>query len=91
MLREFRVMANVGKPQVAYRETITQPALSEGEFLRQMGGRNQYGRVVLELEPLPAHPGRTGNLRRPWPDGPLAPGNGYFRTNSRLARSQHYP
>jgi elongation factor G len=57
MLREFRVMANVGKPQVAYRETITQAAQSEAEFLRQMGGRNQFGRVELELEPLPAGSG----------------------------------
>jgi elongation factor G len=57
MLREFRVMANVGKPQVAYRETITQAAQSEAEFLRQMGGRNQFGRVVLELDPLPAGSG----------------------------------
>jgi elongation factor G len=53
MLREFRVLANVGTPQVAYRETITRQAQSEGEFLRQVGGRNQFGRVVLELEPLP--------------------------------------
>ncbi len=52
MLREFRVMANVGKPQVAYRETITKAVEREGEFLRPVGGRNQYGRVVLVLEPL---------------------------------------
>jgi elongation factor G len=57
MLREFRVMANVGKPQVAYRETISQAVRSEGEFIRQFGGRNQYGRVVLELEPLSASSG----------------------------------
>ncbi|MGD8466638.1 MAG: elongation factor G [Anaerolineae bacterium] len=57
MLREFRVMANVGKPQVAYRETITQAARSEGEFIRPVGGRNQYGHVVLKLEPLPAGSG----------------------------------
>ncbi len=57
MLREFRVMANVGKPQVAYRETITRPVESEGEFLRPVGGRNQYGHVVLKLEPLPANSG----------------------------------
>jgi elongation factor G len=57
MLREFRVMANVGKPQVAYRETITQTVRSEAEFVRQLGGRNQYGRVVLGLEPLPAGSG----------------------------------
>jgi len=53
MVREFRVMANVGKPQVAYRETITKAVRSEGEFVRQMGGRNQHGHVVLKLEPLP--------------------------------------
>jgi elongation factor G len=53
MLREFRVMAQVGKPQVAYRETITKEVESEGEFFRQLGGRNQYGCVVLRLEPLP--------------------------------------
>jgi elongation factor G len=57
MLREFRVMANVGKPQVAYRETITQAMRSEAEFARQLGGRNQYARVVLEIEPLPAGDG----------------------------------
>jgi elongation factor G len=54
MLREFHVIANVGKPQVTYRETITAPVRSEGVFARQLGGRNQYARVVLGLEPLPA-------------------------------------
>ncbi len=57
MLREFRVMANVGKPQVAYRETITAKVESVGEFARQFGARNQYARVVLMLEPLPAGTG----------------------------------
>jgi elongation factor G len=57
MLREFRVMANVGKPQVAYRETITARVESVGEFARQLGARNQYARVVLDLEPLPAGSG----------------------------------
>jgi elongation factor G len=57
MLREFRVVANVGKPQVAYRETISKAVESEGEYLRQLGGRNQYGHVVLELDPLPAGSG----------------------------------
>lgn len=52
MLREFRVIANVGKPQVAFRETITATVQSEAEFNRQVGGRNQYARVVLQLEPL---------------------------------------
>ena len=51
MLREFRVVANVGKPQVAYRETITKPVQSEGEFVRHMGARDLYGHVVLKLEP----------------------------------------
>ena len=53
MLREFHVEANVGKPQVSYRETITQKARSEGLFERQTGGREQFGHVWLELEPLP--------------------------------------
>jgi len=57
MLREFRVMANVGKPQVAYRETITRSVQSEGEFIRQVGARNLYGHVVLRLDPLPAGSG----------------------------------
>ena len=52
MLREFRVDANVGKPQVAYREAITAPARAEGRFVRQTGGRGQFGHVVLEIEPL---------------------------------------
>jgi len=53
VLREFRVMAHVGKPQVAYRETITQRVQSEGEFARPVGGRGQYGHVILDLAPLP--------------------------------------
>jgi len=52
MLREFRVSAKVGKPQVSYRETITRPARVEGRFIRQTGGRGQYGHVWLEIEPL---------------------------------------
>ncbi len=51
MLREFRVSANVGKPQVSYRETITAPVRSEGRYVRQTGGHGQYGHVWLELEP----------------------------------------
>jgi len=53
MLREFRVEANVGKPQVSYRETITQPARAEGRFERQAGTRRYYGHVWLELGPAP--------------------------------------
>ena len=52
LLREFKVEANVGKPQVAYRETIKQKVKCEGKFIRQSGGRGQYGHCVLELEPL---------------------------------------
>jgi elongation factor G len=52
MLREYRVQANVGRPKVAYRETITKPVKVEGRFVRQTGGRGQYGHVWLELEPL---------------------------------------
>ena len=50
--REFKVDANVGKPQVAYRETITQKVEIEGKYIRQTGGRGQYGHVVFEIEPL---------------------------------------
>jgi len=52
LMREFKVEANVGKPQVAYRETITKSVKIEGKFVRQSGGRGQYGHVWLELEPL---------------------------------------
>ena len=52
MLREFNVKVNVGKPQVAYKETITTPAEIEGRFIRQFGGRGQYGHVWLNLEPV---------------------------------------
>ena len=52
MLREFRVQAKVGRPQVAYRETITKKVKIQGRFVRQSGGRGQYGEVWLELEPL---------------------------------------
>jgi elongation factor G len=51
MLREFKVDASVGKPQVAYRETITVPAHGTGRFVRQTGGHGQYGHVELELQP----------------------------------------
>jgi elongation factor G len=51
LLREFKVEANVGKPQVAYRETIRKPAEAQGKFVRQTGGRGQYGDVYLEVEP----------------------------------------
>lgn len=59
MKREFNVEANVGKPQVAYRETIRKVCEEvEGKFVKQSGGRGQYGHVVLKLEPLP--PGGAG-------------------------------
>jgi elongation factor G len=51
MLREFKVEANVGAPQVAYRETVRKQVRAEGKFVRQSGGKGQYGHVVIELEP----------------------------------------
>jgi elongation factor G len=51
MLREFKVGANIGAPQVAYRETIRQATSAEGKFIRQSGGKGQYGHVVVEVEP----------------------------------------
>ena len=57
LLREFNVEANVGEPQVAYRETITKTIKSEGRFIRQSGGRGQYGHVWLTLEPQPSGKG----------------------------------
>jgi elongation factor G len=52
LLREFKVEAHVGKPQVAYKEAITAQAEAEGKFIRQTGGRGQYGHVVLRVKPL---------------------------------------
>jgi elongation factor G len=52
MMREFRVDANVGRPQVSYRETVTKPVKAEGRFVRQTGGRGQFGHVWLQVTPL---------------------------------------
>jgi len=52
LLREFKVSANVGKPQVAYKETIRTVSKAEGKFVRQSGGRGQYGHVYIKIEPL---------------------------------------
>ena len=57
MLREYKVQASVGKPQVAYRETIRKPSEAEGKYIRQSGGKGQYGHVVVELEPAEAGSG----------------------------------
>jgi elongation factor G len=57
LMREFKVDARVGKPQVSYRETITEEARAEGKFVRQTGGRGQYGHVVLVVKPLAAGEG----------------------------------
>ncbi len=51
MLREFKVDANAGKPQIAYRETITSPADGEGKLIKQSGGRGQYGHVIIKTHP----------------------------------------
>ena len=58
MLREFKVQANVGRPQVSYRETIRKAVKGEGRFVRQTGGKGQYGHAVITLEPL----GRGGGV-----------------------------
>ena len=52
MMREFKVGANIGRPRVAYKETITRATRAEGRFVRQTGGHGQYGHVILEIEPL---------------------------------------
>jgi elongation factor G len=57
LLREFKVEANVGKPQVAYRETCKKQVKQEGKFVRQSGGRGQFGHVVIEIEPQPTGKG----------------------------------
>ncbi|MFH1779424.1 MAG: elongation factor G [Candidatus Omnitrophota bacterium] len=59
MLREFRVEANIGKPEVAYKETIKKVARSVGKFIHQSGGRGQYGHVVFEMEPGEQNSGIT--------------------------------
>ncbi|MBI2040026.1 elongation factor G [Candidatus Microgenomates bacterium] len=58
MKREFKVDANVGQPQVAYKETITKSSEGEGKYIRQTGGRGQYGHCLLRIEPLPRGQGR---------------------------------
>ncbi len=57
LLREFKVEATVGKPQVSYREAIKKPIRCEGKFIRQSGGKGQYGHCVIDMEPLPAGSG----------------------------------
>ncbi|TDX49291.1 elongation factor G [Orenia marismortui] len=57
LTREFNVDANIGDPQVSYRETFTRKAEVEGKFVRQSGGRGQYGHVIMEVEPLDAGSG----------------------------------
>jgi len=52
MLREFKVQANVGRPQVSYREAVRKPVKAEGRFVRQTGGKGQYGHAVIQMEPL---------------------------------------
>jgi elongation factor G len=54
LMREFKVEANVGRPQVSYKETITRPSDAEGKFVRQSGGRGQYGHCKIRIEPLEA-------------------------------------
>jgi elongation factor G len=62
MRREFKVVANVGRPQVAYREAITRTATGEGRYVKQTGGKGQYGHAIVELSPLP----RGGGFEYEW-------------------------
>src|SRR5699024_11765030 len=57
LLREFKVEANVGKPQVSYRETITKAVEAEGKYVRQSGGKGQYGHCKIKMEALEAGKG----------------------------------
>lgn len=59
MFREFKVEANAGKPQIAYRETITAPATGEGKLIKQSGGRGQYGHVIVNVRPAERGKGLT--------------------------------
>jgi elongation factor G len=70
LLREFRVDANVGRPQVAYKESIRKPVRAEGQFSQQVGGKLQFGKVILELEP---NPNGTGNIFRSIVDNGVIP------------------
>src|SRR5207245_11463655 len=54
MLREYNVQANGGRPQVAYRETIRKKAIAEGKYIKQTGGKGQYGHCKIELHPIPS-------------------------------------
>jgi elongation factor G len=60
MKREYGVEANVGRPQVAYRETVRKNAIGEGKYIKQTGGKGQYGHCKIELHPLPYAPGTEG-------------------------------
>jgi elongation factor G len=82
LLREFQVDANVGKPQVAYKETMRKAAQGEGRFVRQSGGRGQYGHVVLEMEP--AEPGEGISFEVKVKGGRVP--REYFRATERGAR-----
>jgi elongation factor G len=57
LVREFGIGANVGKPQVAYKETVRKPSKGESRYVKQTGGKGQYGHVKIEIEPLPAGTG----------------------------------
>ena len=84
LLREFKVEANIGKPQVAYRETISKAVKAEGKFVRQTGGRGQYGHVVLRSSP--ANVEQDLRLRtRSWAE--WCPGS----TSDRLKRESKRP
>ena len=84
LVREFKVEANVGRPQVAYRETITREADAEGKYIRQTGGRGQYGHVLLHVEPGERAKGSCSRTR---PSAASSRGSSFRRSSSGVRES----
>jgi elongation factor G len=88
LLREFKVEASAGAPQIAYRETITGSGRGEGKFIRQSGGRGQYGHAVVEIEPNErgrASRSRTRSSAASSPRSTSRPSSTGWRRRSRAA------
>ena len=94
LLREFKVEANIGNPQVAYRETITRTVKQDTKFARQSGGRGQYGHVVIEVSPLEGDQGnrfREQDRRRSDSKGIHSSGRGRNRDAANTGVLAGYP